>query len=469
MSAFLDKAIAIGFVGIVIFSALAFGSKEPWAVGLFELAITALILTWAIKFAADRRLKISVPAAALPIAGLLALGLAQSVARTGSDGRTQSLSMDVEATRGAIAVLFFLLASFIIAANFFVTRERLAALANVLVIFGLAMSVFSLIQYFTWDGRIYWIRPTQWSAFGPFINRNHYAGYMEMLAPVPLALVLARGVRKESWMFYGFASAVMGLTIVISLSRGGIVSLIAGIAFVVIMSGRYEKRHGRRAHGELRSEGAFIARPSSARLKRVGAAAGVAVAITLGVIWIGAEGIINRAADSIGEMRGGDPQSELFSRTEIWKDSWKMIREHPVTGAGLGAYKTVFPIYARHNGMLLVEYAHNDYIQALTDGGAVGGLLALAFIVLILRAIFRGIKSDDTLLGGLAIGCGAGVCSLLVHSIFDFNLQIPSNALLFLFLSAVISHIATTVVERDPEGALNRAAGVNVGGYATGV
>jgi O-antigen ligase len=469
MSAFLDKAIAIGFVGVVIFSALAFGSKEPWSVGLVEMAITALILLWAIKCAADKRLKISVPAAALPIAGLIVLGITQSIARTGSDGRTQSLSMDVEATRGAVTVLFFLLAAFIIAANFFVTRERLGALANVLVIFGLGMSIFALIQHFTWDGHIYWIRPTQWSAFGPFINRNHYAGYMEMLTPVPLALVLARGVRKESWLFYGFASSVMGLTIVISLSRGGIVSLIAGIAFVVIMSAWYERRYRRMARGELRDKRSFMARPSPATLKRVGAAAAVVVVITLGVIWIGAEGIINRAADSVDQMRGSDSQDELFSRTEIWKDSWKMIREHPVTGVGLGAYKTVFPIYARHNGMLLVEYVHNDYIQSLTDGGIVGGLLALAFVLLILRAMLRGMKSDDPMLAGLAIGCGAGVCSLLVHSMFDFNLQIPSNALLFLFLSAVISHIATTVVKRDPEAALNRAAGVNVGGYATGV
>ena len=468
MSAFLDKAIAIGLVGAVIFSALAFGSNEPWSVGLFELIVTALILLWAMKFAADRRLKITVPVTALPIAGLVALGLVQSASMTGGDGRTLALSMDVEATRGAVVVLIFLLASFIIAANFFVTRERLATLANALVIFGLAMSVFALIQYFTWDGRIYWIRPTQWGAFGPFANRNHYAGYMEMLTPVPLALVLSRGVRKESWLFYGFASAIMGLTIVVSLSRGGIVSLLTGIAFVVMMSARHERKYRRATRGELRS--ARTPAPfRSSMLKRVGAACALAIVIGLGVVWIGAEGLINRAAESVDQIRGGDPLGELFSRTEVWKDSWKMVRDHPVTGVGLGAYETVFPTYARNNGMLLINYAHNDYIQALTDGGVVGGLLALAFIVLILRAAFRGMKSDDPLLAGLAMGFGAGVFSILVHSLFDFNLQIPSNALLFLFLSAVISHIATTVVERDAEGALNRAAGVNVGGYATGV
>ncbi len=243
MSRALDKIIAVGMLVVVIFTALAFGSNEPWSVGLFQLMIAVLLMMWVVKSVADKRVKISVPALALPIAGLVLLGLAQSIAYMGSDGRIRSLSMDVEATRGATLMLFFLLASFIIALNFFVTRERLGAMANVLIVYGLALSVFALMQYFTWDGRIYWTRPTPWPvAFGPFVNRNHYAGYMEMFAPLPLALVLARGVRKESWVFYGFAAAIMGMSIFVSLSRGGMVGLMAGMAFVIVMSARFGRK-----------------------------------------------------------------------------------------------------------------------------------------------------------------------------------------------------------------------------------
>jgi O-antigen ligase len=474
MSEFLDKAIATGLVAIVIFSALAFGSNEPWSVGLFELGVTGLIMLWAVKVAADRQLKIMVPQAALPLAGLVALGLAQSASTTDGGGQIHSLSMDVEATRGAVTVLIFLLASFIIAANFFVTRERLSSLANVLVIFGMAMSVFALIQHFTWDGHIYWVRPTSFPAFGPFPNRNHFAGYMEMLTPVPLALVLARGARRESWMFYGFASVIMTMTVIVSASRGGIVSLMAGIAFVAAASAARARNYRRAEPGELKpdelkSERARAGRRPLLVLRRFAVALALVVAVTLGVIWIGAEGVINRAAQSLDDMKGGDRQGELFSRTEIWKDSWKMIGAHPITGVGLGAYETIFPIYARHNGMFVVNYAHNDYIQALTDGGLLGGLLAAGFVILILRAVFRGIKSNDPLLRAIAIACGGGIFSILVHSLFDFNLQIPSNALLFLCLSAVVSHIAATADERNREGFINRAASVKAGGYPTGV
>ena len=465
MSKALDKIIAVGMLVVVIFTALAFGSNEPWSVGLFQLMIAVLLIMWAAKSVADKRVKISVPALALPIAGLILLGVAQSIAYMGSDGRIRSLSMDVEATRGTTLMLFFLLASFIIARNFFVTRERLGAMANVLIVYGLALSVFALMQYFTWDGRIYWTRPTPWSvAFGPFVNRNHYAGYMEMLAPLPLSLILARGVRKESWVFYGFAAAIMSMSIFVSLSRGGMVGLIAGMAFVIVMSARFGRRA--RTSDESRGDKRFIVERSSSRLKRTGAAIACAIAIAVGIFWIGAEGLVNRAAQSIDQMKSGaDDKASLFFRKEIWKDTLKLFRASPVLGVGLGAYETVFPIYARHDGLFVVNYAHNDYLQVLSDGGIVGFGLALLFIVFLFRAVGRSLKSSDPLLAGLALGCGAGVFSLLVHSMFDFNLQIPSNALLFLFLSAVLSRIAASVDESKAEGIVNTRAS----GYATGV
>lgn len=457
MSRTLDRAIAGGMLVVVIFTALAFGSNEPWSVGLFELSITALLIMWAVKSMLDRRVRVAVPAVSLPVAGLLVVGLAQSIALKRSDGQISSLSMDVEATRGATLMLFFLLASFIIARNFFLTRERLGTMANVLIIFGLAMSVFALMQHFTWDGRIYWTRPTPWNvAFGPFVNRNHYAGYMEMLAPLPVALILARGVRKESWLFYGFAAAIMGMSIFVSLSRGGMVSLIAGMAFATVLSATRSLR------GDRKARKSFV-------LRRMGVAAALAAGMMFGIFWIGAEKLVNRAAQSIDQMKGNpDPQASLYYRQEIWKDTLKMFSARPVLGAGLGAYETVFPVFGRQDGMFVVNYAHNDYLQALSDAGVVGGALALSFIVLIFRAVARALKHEDPLLGALALGCGAGVFSLLTHSLFDFNLQIPSNALLFLFLSAVIASIAQSADERKAKSEISRALS-EVGTLRTGV
>jgi O-antigen ligase len=459
MNAVLDRAIAGGMLVALIFTALAFGANEAWSVGLFELLIAVLLLLWAIKSVGEKELRVLWPATAWPLVGLCALGVVQAV----------WLSRDAEATRGATLAIFFMLAAFLIATNFFATRERVSLLVNVLVVYGMALAVFALIQSFTFEGKIYWVRPTPFQAFGPFPNRNHYAGYMEMLAPLPFALIAARAVRRQSWLFYGFAGVVMATSVFVSLSRGGMMSVVAGIAFVAMLSSRVKPR---RAPRQVR-DAVLVPKPSErafAIVKRVGGAAMIAAAIVVGVFWIGAEGLINRAADSIDSIKVEDnTPGALFSRQEIWKDTWKMVRAHPITGSGLGAYNSVFPNYARHDGMYKVDYAHNDYLQMLSDGGIVGGLLVLVFIALLGSSVWRATRADDPLEAGLALGSGAGLFALLVHSAFDFNLQIPSNALLFVFLSAMVSRIAATVTERKPTGQLARAARTEAAGLPTGV
>ena len=107
MRKLLDKAIVCGLLAAVVFTTLALGTVEAWSVAIFELMIVIVMLLWTAKAILEKRLEIRFPTAALPLGALCLVGLAQSVALTGSSGRTASLSMDVEATRGAVAVIFF--------------------------------------------------------------------------------------------------------------------------------------------------------------------------------------------------------------------------------------------------------------------------------------------------------------------------------------------------------------------------
>ena len=205
-------------------------------------------------------------------------------------------------------------------------------------------------------------------------------------------------------------------------------------------------------------------------IRRIAGAVTIVISIVVGTLWINAEGIINRAAQIIDLMKD-DPSAQVdyYSRQEIWRDTWQLVRDHPVAGIGLGAYNTVFPNYAHHDGYYKVDYAHNDYLQVLSDGGIIAGGLVLCFVVLIGRAVWRATRADDRLEAGLALGGGAGMFALLIHSAFDFNLQIPSNALLFVFLSALVSRIAATVTERKPAAQAARAARLEAAGLSTGV
>jgi O-antigen ligase len=192
-------------------------------------------------------------------------------------------------------------------------------------------------------------------------------------------------------------------------------------------------------------------------VKRLGGALAITGAIVVGVFWIGAEGLVNRAAQTIDSVKtSADQQNTFFSRPEIWKDTWALVRANAFFGIGLGAYKAVFPQYARHDGMYVVDYAHNDYLQILSDGGIIGGALALCFLLLLGRTIWRALQAADPLEAGLALGAGAGLVALLVHSVFDFNLQIPSNALLFVFLSSVVWYIASNAGVSKPAGVVVR-------------
>jgi O-antigen ligase len=295
--------------------------------------------------------------------------------------------------------------------------------------------------------------------FGPFVNPNHFAGYMEMLIPVPISLIVARAVHKQSWVFYGFASAIMGLAVVTSLSRGGMLSLMAGLIFIAVASSQLRRQRDRQSLD--RSRMATI-------LKRSGAVAAVAATIFVGVAWIGAEDIIRRTAETVEQAKSTD--DVYSSRMWIWNDTLKMVRAHPVLGVGIGAYETVYPTFASGGeSRIRVDFAHNDYLQVLADAGIVGGLLAVWFIYMVARAVLNGLRSADPLRAAMALASGAGIFSILVHSLFDFNLQIPSNSLLFLLLSAVASYAGASADRADGQPALKQTVSSNKSPLATGV
>ncbi|MFP5264490.1 MAG: O-antigen ligase family protein [Blastocatellia bacterium] len=442
MTARLDNVMRAGLVSAVVFTCLAHGGVEPWSLAIFELVVVASMLTWAAKAMLGGRLTIRIHPAAIPLALFLGIALAQCVTFTDGAGRRRGLSLDAEATRATTQVLFFLLASFVIAGNVFAGRKQLRALAHFLTCFGLALALFALVQHFTWNGSFYWLRRASdhvTSPFGPFANRNHFAGYMEMLIPLPLAIVITRAGSRDLRVFHLFAASMMAIAAVASLSRGGMISLISELTFLTLMSVGRSQYPGITAGARPRGRQSLV-------IHRLALVLLILAAVIAGVCWTGPERVIDRVART--NVASEDLQAETFftSRGWIWRDTLEMFRANPILGVGLGAYETAHPIYSHDDGSAalgtsyVVDRAHNDYLQVLADAGVIGGALAVWFVISLFQAMFRGAKCDDPLLQALALGGGAGIFGLLVHSLFDFNLQLPSNALLFLLLAAAVSH-----------------------------
>ena len=119
-----------------------------------------------------------------------------------------------------------------------------------------------------------------------------------------------------------------------------------------------------------------------------------------------------------------------------------MIRDYPILGTGIGTYHTVFPSYANDDSLFGLNYAHNDYLQALAETGVLGGIIVVWFLIVVFSVIHRAVDSRNQFFAGTALACGGGIFAVAVQSVVETDLQIPSNALLFLVLTAVVSRIA---------------------------
>jgi O-antigen ligase len=134
------------------------------------------------------------------------------------------------------------------------------------------------------------------------------------------------------------------------------------------------------------------------------------------------------------------------------RDTWRLFLDHPVIGTGLGTLEMVFPPYDSLYDGKVVDHAHNDYLEALAETGVVGGLCCAWFLGVVLLHSLKGLAELGSSFGSALNLSGLIACSgVLVHSLVDFNLHIPANALLF-FVSA---HLAVARLEpsspRAPE------------------
>ena len=124
MNGTLDNLISLGLLLLLVFTALAFGTVEPWSLAVFELATVFLLAFWSIKGVVEGKITLLLPPIFWPLLALFGFGLLQSVVITGADGLRKSLSVDVEATRLTVLTLFCLIGVLLMFANFLVRRQR---------------------------------------------------------------------------------------------------------------------------------------------------------------------------------------------------------------------------------------------------------------------------------------------------------------------------------------------------------
>jgi len=404
--------IRVGICGLVAFSVLAHGAVETWSTFILETGAAVLFLLWGVLAVRDRRVWIRWNWLYLPLLTLGAFALLESVA----GGSAYPYATKIELLK---AVTYFLL--FFLAIESFQTIDEWKSFAWFLVTLGSFVSLLAVVQYFTFNGKLYWFRvlPQGVVPFGPFVNHNHFAGFVELIIPAGLAMLLTGAVRRDHVPLLILLTVLPIGALALSASRGGIISFL--FEFVLLI---------------------FLVRQKGEGTRTLLMAGGLALVAGLLAIWLGLGWTVERFEHSTP----GDLSSDR--RVSIYRDTWKIVRDHPWTGTGLGTLETVFPRYESYYDGLRVDHAHNDYLELVAETGLIGGICMLGFITLLAwRGLSNLLGTNRRVCRALYSGALVACAGLLLHSMVDFNLHIPSNALLFLLLAAMAT---CDIAEVDP-------------------
>jgi O-antigen ligase len=403
----------------IVFTTLAYGTVHQPTIAIFYLLTAAIIVLWAADSFKTGLFRFNKSLLQIPVIGTFVYAIIQiipfgTLAETGGvSGIGRTISIEPFWTQ--LFALHFLALFFIFAASltFLDSASRLRKITTLITIFGFAFAFFAILQAVLSPTKIYGIYEVEYAKpFGSFVNRHNFAAYIEMAIAVPLGLLFAGAVQRDKRLIYLTAIGLMGVALLLSGSRGGLVALLAEVVFILILTNR--------------SQGA------SKLFIKIGLTILLIGVIIGGAIMIGGESSLTRFAETAVS------NDISTNRTHIWNITLQVIKNNLPFGAGIGAFAAAYTPYDTMNGIERVEQAHNDYLQILADAGIVGLLLAGFFIYQLFRTGLQNVKTENLLRRGVAIGAFAGCFAILVHSLFDFVLHTTAVTILFLTLAALV-------------------------------
>ena len=399
------KFLRIGLCLLFAFSVFSFGAVEVWSQSAMEICAAVLFALWAIVVYRNPDAKIEWNSLCWPLLALIGIGLLQLVFRT---------TAYPFLTRAELLKFIAYFLVFFLTAQAFHQRADLEKLAWFVVLFCFSVSLLAIIQHFTSDSEIYWMSGLKIAGdpFGPYVNRNHFAGFVELTLPMGLALMAFRGMRRDLFPLATLLTIVPVSALVLSGSRGGIVGFIVEVGILVLVA-----RHQRALHGG-----------------RVAAVVMVLVAALAFVVWVGTGTAIER----FSQVKA--PQVTGARRISMARGALHIFFDHPIIGCGLGTLVSVYPRYETAYDGKVVDHVHNDYVEMLAEAGLLGGFCGAMFLWLIYRESRKNLLADQGHFSrGLHAGAAVAICGILVHSFVDFNLHIPGNALLFLLQICLVA------------------------------
>lgn len=470
---------------LLAWGTFAFGAVYPWA--YYPLAAGSLVVGIAAIVTGDRPVwrtnrLLSIALLAIGLVGLLQLtplavatlsrispGTVDFLARydfrytlgndptsdTAGPALRHALSIDPAKT---LTFLILLTALSVLLAGLLRILSRTGAtrLARGIVFLGFLLAIAGIVQKAmlgddAWGGmRIYGFWQPEFrlvTPFGPFVNKNHFAGWMLMGVPIAMSLAMAQWQRAAGPLRYG----MRGLMVWLSEPEGGrmMLYLVASLIMTLslLMTG---SRSGLGCFTVVMVGAAVLTQRRRSALAVTGFSVAVVAFVAIALAWAGRDAALDRLTSDRGSVQ---------LRLDVWSVAWQIFRQFPVFGTGLNTFGTATVLYQLSGTDMHFNEAHNEYVQLLVEGGALTFVLVLAVVVGIVRGAAVRLRSNDD--GAEAhwvrVGAVTGLVAIALQSLVEFSLQMPGNAVLFVTLVAVALYVpAPREHSRHPRGEAER-------------
>jgi O-antigen ligase/tetratricopeptide (TPR) repeat protein len=454
-----DPIIEWLLIGLLAFMPFAFGAVHAWSEAIVVAVSAAMSLTLLAKLLVRPDVRFIWTAAYLPMAGFLFLVAQQLLPLPAAIARLLSpqtvaikteilsrvpesfrhldfvtLSFYPEGTRHDFRLIVAVAAVFVVCVNTIRRMEQVRRVLTAVAVIGTLVAALAIIQN-ALDAKSIYFRIQLYSekaTSGPFVNHSHFGQFTNLSIGAALALLLihadqlprnrrlagsavarefTRPVTFPVWAL-ACAIALMAVSIPISLTRGGMISMfIAGSFTAAIMAWRPDLR--RRAWGLI----------------------ALMLVVLIGLLVFRFESVVQRFSTL-------DNSHTFHGRMQILRDTATAWRALPLFGAGLGTFEQVFPSFDRSSILSLATHAENEYAQLLMETGICGVVLISAFAVVVASAYVRCLRRSPSPMTSTAVGLGYGLLAILVHSATDFGQHIPANACLTAVYCAIILSLA---------------------------
>jgi len=411
-----ERGILFLVLGMIAFAAAAFGAVDEWAFLVVETGAAVIFILWAARLWLSRKPKILWP----PLAWVVLAFMVLAVARY--------LTADIElvARQELMQILLFGFLFFGVVNNLRGQDEAeistLALLVVATLIAGYAAAQLAHHSNQVWNVT----SPYPGRASGTFISPNNLAGFLELLLPLAVAFLLVGKVSVITRILLGYAALVMLAGLAATFSRAGWVSAAAGLVLLlgILLGHRNHRWKAVVLLLVLLAGGGFFANKYLAQTP----------------------GYMRRVAKPDAE---GPGVLSFDSRIEMWRAAVRMWQDNFWFGVGPAHYDYRFREYRPETLQLRPDRAHNDYLNLLADWGTTGGGLVLAGMGVFIFGLFKTwphVRRQENDFGSgqsnrfaIFLGAVGGLAALAVHSMADFNLHIPANALVGVTLLAFVT------------------------------